>query len=171
MGNKWIKIIKNILLDIIIIILSILTIIIISGAVQINIQNKEYANILGYSLFKVETGSMLPTLQIGDIIIVKITKDVNVDDIITYKTDKSFITHRIKKIDDNLVITKGDNNNSEDKPIEKKYIIGKVAFMFNNVKVWKKVFSDTKVIIPIVVSVVLIFILTAYKEKIGEDNV
>ena len=40
----------------------------------------------------------------------------------------------------------------------------------NNVEVWKKVFSDTTVIIPVVLTVILFVILVSYKEKTGEKN-
>ena len=168
MISKLTKIIKSILLDIIIIILIILVIGGILGFVQLKRQNKEYINIFGYSLFKVETGSMMPTLQIGDIIIVKLTDSVNENDIITFKTENEFITHRIIEIDGDTIITKGDKNNTEDKPIKKENIVGKVSYIFSNVNVWKKVFIDKAVFIPIIITVILIFILSIYKEKIGE---
>ena len=40
----------------------------------------------------------------------------------------------------------------------------------NNVEVWKKVFSDISVIIPISITVLLFIILVSYKEKTGEKN-
>ena len=169
-SNKWIKIIRSIILDIIILILIVLVIGGISGFIQLKKQNKEYIDIFGYSLFKVDTGSMIPSLQIGDIIIVKLTNDVNIDDIVTFKKENEFITHRIIEINEDTIITKGDNNNTEDEPITKEKIVGKVSYIFNNINVWKKVFADKGVYIPIIITVILIFILSTYKEKIGEDN-
>ena len=170
LSKKWIRITNNILLDIIIVLLTFLVMGGVFGFIQLKFQNKEYVNILGYSLFKVNTGSMIPTLQIGDIIIVKLTNDVKEEDIITFKQDKELITHRVKKIKDNTIITRGDNNNTDDEPIDKKDVVGMVVFCFNNINTWKKVFADINVIIPIIITVILIFILTTYKEKIGEDN-
>ena len=168
---KFGKLLKNIILDIIIVMLVIFVIGIIVSSIQLKVKKRDYINIFGYSLFEVETGSMAKTIEIGDIIIVKLTDDIKENDIITFKNGKEFITHRIINLNEDSIITKGDNNNSEDEPINKENVIGKVVYIFNNVNVWKKVFTDIKVIIPISITAILIFVLTAYKEKIGEDNV
>lgn len=162
----------KIITDIIIILLSIIAIIVIWGFVQVSIQHKEYVNIFGYSIFSTETGSMSKTIEKGDIVIVKLGENtLNEKDIITYKSGNAIITHRIKKIDGNTIIAKGDNNNTEDDPIEKDIVIGKVVYIFNNVEVWKKVFSDVQVIVPICITIILLIILVLYKEKTGDENV
>lgn len=81
----------------------------------------------------VKSNSMYPELRINDIIIIKKSNNYNVNDIITYSTDnKVLITHRIVKINDNDFITKGDNNNSEDKEkIKLENIKGKVIHKIN----------------------------------------
>ena len=168
--NKIVKIIKNSIINLIIFILGIIAIIAIWTSIQINVQGKEYIDIFGYSIFSTETASMSPTIETGDIVIVKIGEEVQEKDIITYKNDNSFITHRIIKIDGESIIAKGDNNNTQDKPIRKDAILGKVVFTINNVEIWKKVFSDMSVIIPIIITVVLFIILVSYKEKTGEKN-
>ena len=106
---------------------------------------------------------MSPTIKIGDIVIVKIGEQVQEEDIITYKKDNSFITHRIIEIDGESIIAKGDNNNTQDEAITQDAIIGKVVFIINDVEVWKNVFSDINVIIPIIITVVLLVILVSYK--------
>ena len=162
----------KIITDIIIILLSIIAIIVIWGFVQVSIQHKEYVNIFGYSIFSTETGSMSKTIEKGDIVIVKLGENtLNEKDIITYKSGNAIITHRIKKIDGNNIIAKGDNNNTEDDPIEKDMVIGKVVYIFNNVEVWKKVFSDMQVIVPICITIILLIVLVLYKEKTGDENV
>ena len=66
------------------------------------------------------SGSMSPNINRGDMVIVQKStiNDVEVDDIIEYKRDNKSIVHRIiKKYDVNgktYVITKGDNNDSQD---------------------------------------------------------
>ena len=168
--NKILKIIKNSIINLIIFILGIIAIIAIWTTIQINVQGQEYIDIFGYSIFSTETASMSPTIETGDIVIVKIGEEVQEKDIITYKNDNSFITHRIIKIDGESIIAKGDNNNTQDKPITKDAILGKVVFTINNVEIWKKVFSDMSAIIPIIITVVLFIILVSYKEKTGEKN-
>ena len=168
--NKILKIIKNIIINLIIFVLGIIAIIAIWTSIQLNVQNKEYIDLFGYSFFSTKTGSMSPTIEKGDIVIVKIGEQVQKNDIITYKKDNSFITHRIIEIDGDSIIAKGDNNNTKDEPITKHAILGKVCFIINNVEIWKKVFSDISVIIPIVITVILLVILVSYKEKTGDKN-
>jgi len=163
--NKILKIIKNIIINLIILVLGIIAIIAIWTSIQLNVQGKEYVNIFGYSIFSTETASMSPTIEIGDIVIVKIGEQVQEQDIITYKSENAFITHRIIEIDGENIIAKGDNNNTQDNPIKKDAIIGKVNFIINNVEIWKNVFSDISVIIPVVITVILFVILIVYKEK------
>lgn len=163
--NKILKVIKNVIINTLIFILGIIAIFSIWMSIQLNVQNKEYVDIFGYSIFSTKTGSMSPTIEKGDIVIVKLGEQVNVDDIITYKKDNAFITHRIIEIKDDSIIAKGDNNNTLDEAIKQDAIIGKVDVIINNVEIWKKVFSDISVIIPIVITVVLFIILVSYKEK------
>ena len=168
--NKIFKIIKNIIINAMIFILGIIAIIAIWTSIQLNMQNKEYVDIFGYSIFSTSTGSMSPTIEKGDIVIVKIGEKAQEKDIITYKKGKSFITHRIIEINEDSIIVKGDNNNTQDAPINQDAILGKVIFIMNNVEIWKRVFSDRSVIIPVVVTVILFIILVSYKEKTGEKN-
>ena len=51
-----------------------------------------------------------------------------IGDIVTYKKNNGYITHRIIKINKNEITTKGDANNIEDESIEKKNIVGKVVY-------------------------------------------
>lgn len=163
--NRILKIIKNIIINLIIFVLGIIAIISAWASNQLNIQNMDYCNIFGYSIFSTETGSMSPTMEKGDIVIVKIGEQAKEKDIITYKRDNVFITHRIIKIDGDSIIAKGDSNNTQDEEITKDAIIGKVVFIINNVEVWKSVFSDISVIIPVFITVILLIILVSYKEK------
>ena len=165
--NKISKTIKNIIINSIIFVLGIIAVAAIWTSFQLNVQNKEYLDLFGYSIFNTATGSMSPTMEKGDIVFVKIGEQTKEKDIITYKKDNSFITHRIIKIDGESIIAKGDNNNTQDEPITKDSIVGKVVYIINNVEVWKNVFSDTSVIIPVVLTVVLFVILVSYKEKTG----
>ena len=48
-------------------------------------------------------------------------------------------------------------------------VIGKAVYIINNVEIWKKVFSDKNVIIPICITVVLFVLLISYKEKTDSE--
>ena len=163
--NKVFKIIGNLIINLIIFILVIIAIIALWTSIQLNVQNKEYVDIFGYSIFSTTTGSMSPTIEKGDIVFVKIGEKVQENDIITYKNGNSFITHRIIQINGETIIAKGDNNNTEDEGITKDVIIGKVVYTINNVEVWKMVFSDFSVIIPVFITIILFIALVSYKEK------
>lgn len=92
--------------------------------------HKDYVNIGGYTFFVVASGSMSGTVDVNDMVIVKITDDFQVGDIVTYQADGYFVTHRIISINKDQIITKGDSNNTEDDPIGRDKIIGKVVAIF-----------------------------------------
>lgn len=98
--------------------------------VMTDIMKKDYVNVFGYTYFVVSTGSMSGTIEVNDIIFVKVTDDVKVDDVISYTNkDGAVITHRlIQKVGDKY-IAKGDVNNVADDPITKDSIIGKVSLI------------------------------------------
>ena len=169
--NKIFEKIKKIIINLIIFILVVIAIISVYAFIQLNVQNKEYINIFGYSIFSAETGSMSPTIEKGDIVIIKIGDEIRENDIITYKKENVLITHRIAKIDGDTIIARGDYNNTDDEPIKKENVIGKTVFIINNVEIWKKVFTDMHVLIPVGITVVLFILLVSYKEKTGEENV
>ena len=82
-------------------------------------------NLFGYSIFQVKTGSMSGTLEVNDIIIVKIDDNPKKHDIITYiNDDGDIITHRLVRIAGDKLIAQGDVNNAEDDPITKESLIG-----------------------------------------------
>ena len=118
---KAFNIIKNIILDIIIVILIIFIII---GFIN----KKKPVPIFNYYFFTVMTGSMQDALYPGNSIIVKKVNDYSVGDIITYKQDDIYVTHRIVKIDGNKVVTKGDANKDNDPEISKDDILGKLVY-------------------------------------------
>ena len=151
------KILKKI--DFLTIILLIILVILIYCYAQLKLFNKEYINFCGYTIFQVITGSMEDTIKIKDIVIVKLTKDVKENDIITYKSGEDFVTHRIIKKTNEEIITKGDANNSEDTPITSKNVVGKVVFIFSNIAVWMNVLKTPHVIIAILVTIVAIWLL------------
>ena len=103
---------------------------------QLKIFNKDYINFCGYTIFQVITGSMSNTINPQDIVIVKLTDDVKTHDIITFRVGDDFVTHRIIGNEEDKIITRGDANNSQDAPITKDQIVGKVVFIISNVAIW-----------------------------------
>lgn len=148
---------KNInkIFNIIITILILLLLANIIASFQTTFLGKDYNNIFGYTLFEVKTGSMEDTLKIGDWVLVKVTDDVELNDIITYEEDNSFITHRIIEIYKDTYITKGDANSSKDSPVLKSQIVGKVIKVFPKFGIIKKTLLNPKVLILFIITLLL----------------
>ena len=90
--------------------------------------------LFGRSVLQVETGSMEPSLQVGDFIVIESAdpSTLQVGDIISYYSEQSdiygmLVTHRIKEIDENgNFITLGDANPVQDTlPVRPDQILGR----------------------------------------------
>lgn len=150
---------KKLKLDFISVILIIILCILIYCYAQITIMGKPYVNFCGHTVFQVITGSMSGVIEIKDVVIVKLTKAIEVNDIITYESQGNFITHRVIEKDGNTLITKGDANTSEDSPIELNNVVGKVVKIIPNVGTWLEVIKAPQVIIAIIVTLIVIKLL------------
>lgn len=128
--KKCIYILVNSILSALIISMLILNI-----SSYINRSNPEHVSSMGsYKIMKVITGSMMPAIGIGDIIIAS-KPDIDslrIGDIITFRIPGNIlVTHRIVDIkEDGSFITKGDANHEEDTGIlvDENNIIGKYIF-------------------------------------------
>jgi signal peptidase len=71
----------------------------------------------GYRVYVVHTGSMIPTYNLGDIVIDKPATQLHKGEVITFlhsATSNVIVTHRIKSIRDGQIRTKGDANPTPD---------------------------------------------------------
>lgn len=166
------RIIKKIcrwIFDIILFIILAIALIMAYNHIQINIKGNTYTTMLGYSAFEVATGSMSNTIEIGDVILVKLiepNEPVSENEIVVFTQDTKLVTHRIIKINGDQIITKGDANNTQDDPISRGQIIGKVVKIIPDVKMWKEIILTPKVLIPTSISILLLWIFFSYdKEK------
>ena len=156
-AKKVINKIVGIVLNILLIIVTLIILVGIYYLVQIKVFNNDYANIFGYTFFEVATGSMANTIEIGDVVIVELTKDVRKNDIIVYKEEENFITHRLIEIDENgEFITKGDANNTEDKPVNETQVLGKVTYIIPKLGIWRKAILSPQVLILIASLIILL---------------
>ena len=151
----------------------IILIIIMLYNISLIIQSIFYPNrtpsFLGIKTYVIISGSMKPNIDIGDIVIVKEEKNLQIGDVISYRKGQSVITHRIVDIteDDEEIKykTKGDNNNTEDsenvlnKNIEGKVI--KVVPKLGNVTLVLK----NKISIIIILIILYIYISRTYKKN------
>ena len=74
----------------------------------------------GYGACVVLSGSMEPGLSVNDLIVVKETKDIKVDDLVVFADGGSVVVHRCVSVSGDTVVTKGDANNTTDTPISLK---------------------------------------------------
>lgn len=137
--------------------------------------DQSVASILGYTPMTVETNSMKPTFQSGDLIFIKKcdTSKLKEGDIITFHTiiDNQYAlnTHRIQKIDEvngvRSYTTVGDNNNgvTDQHVISDGDIVGKyIGHVTGLGKVMKFLSSSMGFLIVIVLPMLLFFIYQVY---------
>lgn len=153
---KGLKILINIILDIMIFVLVIGILLAMSGFVQTKIMKKAYSNYFGYTYFQILTGSMEDTIHVDDVVFVRITDNINEEDIVSFVKNGEVITHRVIEKKDEGFVTKGDNNNAADGLIEKDKVIGKVVYIGKSYGKLKKFILEPIVIIPFI-SVVILF--------------
>ncbi len=167
---KTLNKISNILINLLIFVVSICLLLVIYNFFQINILKKSYTNYFGYTYFEILTGSMKEEIDIDDYVFVKITNDIKEGDIISFYYDSSVVTHRVIKMDEELIITKGDANNVNDAPIKKEDIIGKVVFIGRNYGKYIKVITEPIVFIPFFITIVLFNLAFSGKGKDISDE-
>ena len=128
-------------------------------------------SILGLRVFSIQTESMYPTLNPGDLIIDKAVKDTStlqVDDIITYWTvingERVLNTHRIYEIYDGggylIFETKGDNNTISDSlTVHESEVVGVYSSRIGGLgKVLDYLQTSTGFLIVVVIPVFLFFV-------------
>ena len=133
---KWIQILKkifNVLDKILTFFLIISSLVAIMMVIHITKVPDKIPSFFGYKVLQVMSGSMDDVFSVGDVILIKETRqeEIKKGDIITFKKE-NIITHRIVEInktnDTMYYTTKGDNNNVNDaekvkyEEIEGKYI-------------------------------------------------
>ncbi len=133
------------------------------------ILKEQFPKILGYGSATVISGSMKPSINIGDYIVVKEKKEYFEGDIVIYNDeDNTMVTHRIIDKNNQEFITKGDNNNIADKPITKDKIKGKVILVL-------PVIGSIQMMLLKPISIMIIFILVVvismiYFRKKGDNS-
>ena len=132
------------------------------------------SNVFGFTPLTVESGSMSPTFDEGDLIIIKTcdTSTLKEGDIITFHTIISgeivLNTHRIESITETggirIYSTKGDNNELADsRQIQDSDIVGKYVCRLKNMgKVMNFLSSSVGFLVVIILPMFLFFIYQIY---------
>lgn len=150
--------------------------------------NGNTPSLFGYSVFRVQTGSMVPTLNVDDVILVKSCEpeDIHRGDIITYQVTSGHmagatITHRVYQEPEErdgvyYFVTKGDANNTPDEEISFDVVQGKyVKTLYLIDKLYSFFLSPAGLIVFIGVIVVLfgyemISLIISYKATDEKDE-
>ena len=93
-----------------------------------------YALKTDYPMASITSGSMWPEIKKGDLILIKgvdSKEEIKIDDIVIYKNPKGFTIHRVIKMNEDTLVTKGDANNVEDAPVRYEEVIGKPLTISN----------------------------------------
>lgn len=161
------KILKKVLIAILFIFFALVMIYNIYKFICINILKKDMATINGYVALEVVSGSMEPTINKGDIIIVdtKIKEYKKNDIVVFYDKEGSFITHRIISINDKEMITKGDNNNTQDEPTSINKIVGKYVNKINKGQKILSLLKSPLITVLILINGVLICIFVSIDKQ------
>lgn len=120
--------------------------------IQVKVLKNDHSSLFGYSFFEIQTGSMHGSIEIGDWILVKSDNDIKVGDVITFKQGNSFITHRVVEAYKDSFVTKGDANNTKDKPIDRSQIVGKVKKTLHSFGILKKTIFNPIVIVFLIIT-------------------
>lgn len=89
-----------------------------------------YALDTEHPMASISSDSMWPALKQGDLVFIKGIKDkeeIEMGDIVVYKNERGFTIHRVIRLNENSLITKGDANNKEDSPVKYEDVVGKAV--------------------------------------------
>ena len=167
-NNKLVGKIIDYTLNILIVVFAVFLLISMYTFFQVKILGNEYSNFFGFSLFEVQTGSMHGTIEAGDWIIIKNSRDVNIGDIVTYRHGNDFVTHRIIESYKGTYVTKGDANNAKDDPIDQSQIVGRVVKILHGFGILRKTIFNPFVILLLIITLYL-FNLTFKSGKSSFD--
>lgn len=97
---------------------------------NISSKSEKIYNFLGFKNYLVSTGSMKPEIYPGDYItIIKVDKSkIKKGDVVAYKLENIIITHKVIKVLEDTIITKGVANNTDDGEINKNQVVGRYLF-------------------------------------------
>jgi len=165
------KKIFGIIVDILTFSVFLVLVLIILSRVKMMISGKEYFDVFGYSVFNVATGSMEPAISQNDIIIVKEQKSYELNDIVTFKSDNAYVTHRVISKSGNNIVTQGDANNAKDVSIKQEDIIGKVVKVIKQGGVWQQIFTSPTIIIMIFITLMLFDFAFSYRGNKEDEKV
>ena len=123
----------------------------------------------GFGSAVVLSGSMEPTLQVDDLILVREKAEYEVDDIVVFQDGHSLTVHRLIALDGDRIITKGDANNIADDPITPDRIIGAVYLRIPFLGMIARILK-TPVGIGLLLVAAILLVEVSYRSEKKEGN-
>lgn len=146
-------------------------------AVTVLVQSRSDPNdvfLFGYKPTIVQTGSMLPSIKINSVVIIKRIdfNQIKPGDVITYRLKNMFITHRVIDVSGAQLTVKGDANPAPDsEPVTAQNFVGIDAYRMNwmapvitNFKT-RPLQTFLRYAVPLATAVVLIWLVIALLHK------
>ncbi|MEG0771346.1 MAG: signal peptidase I [Clostridia bacterium] len=152
--------------------------------IMVNVMNNKIPSIAGYSMIRVVSGSMEPSIHIGDYLLIKKTDPEKLEngDIITfYSPDPAILgkpnTHYIVDINGDVITTKGKANSEVDEyKVSKQAVIGKMVTKLDFMKFIEPIINNKLIFMLVIIVPLCIMIffevksLTDKKENKDEDS-
>ena len=87
-----------------------------------------------YPMAAITSGSLWPVLNEGDLVFIEGVKrdDIKMGDIVVWRNPQGFTIHRVVLLDADTLVTKGDANFTEDKPVAYSDVVGRTAKVFGS---------------------------------------
>ena len=133
---------------------------------------EENTHILGIYMFNIVSGSMEPTLEVNDVVVVQKCDmlELQKGDIITFNQEGRIISHRILNVTKEKGIvkfeTKGDNNEIPDPDlVEQEQVYGKVLFKIKKIGTFIDYIQNARGFINIAIFAMIVYILVSLKDK------
>ena len=118
--------------------------------------------LFGKKAFVIISGSMIPKINIGDVVILNDTNDVHVGDIIGFRRNSTAVVHRIIKemlVDEKVMYqTKGDNNDIPDIDLVDNstiegVLIAKIPFI-GKILIW--LYNNLAIVIVVIIVILIL---------------
>ena len=120
----------------------------------------------GFGMGVVVSGSMEPELSVDDVIFVVKDKSIELDDVVVYQSKGILVVHKVVKIENDQITTRGTANDTDDEPISISDIKGRVLFSVGSMG---KIINVIRT--PFVaIAILLLAVFLLYKSYQAEAN-
>lgn len=124
----------------------------------------------GFGAAVVLSGSMEPALSVDDLIFVRAQDSYKVGDVVVFQSGSMLVVHRIMEINGDLVVTKGDANNTDDGEMELSLIKGRVTGHLDNMGGLVRLMKSPVVSIGLLAVAIFLLERSYRKEKQQGDD-